>query len=1201
MNFKLRLRDYYFSVSIDRIKKSIFRFVDLAPVDNADPDGSYSKALTFAMSNDRIKNFAITGPYGSGKSSIIRTFEKRNAFKFLHISLASFKESDGDSGKDDVKNTLIEQSILQQMLYGADANRLPYSRFKRISTPDNSLIKAFVLVFWAVSVVYLFSYSNQLLDSGVYTREYFWLIFLLSFSLSIPVVLLSDIYKISFGISFKKISLRNAEIETGDVLENSILNRYLDEIIYFFQSTSYDIVVIEDLDRFGTPEIFVKLREINKLVNGNEKTSGNIKFLYALKDDMFANKNRAKFFDFIIPIVPIINSSNSMDKMQERIVGEDIEDKIESQFVREVSWYVDDLRLIHNIFNEFIIYNERLKSDHLNATKLLAMMIYKNVYPGDFELLHNGKGALYSVSQKMNELMSITKQNISDQILQIQDEIKKSDREAARNSEELIKCFIGHIAAITPQPSSTMYVNGETLSFSQLLNWETFEKVLGISNVELVNIRGGRFPLGVTVSQILSEISPNEPILKRKSYIENRAHKKRVELEERRRQLEKERKTVTQLPLNQLLQENMAVIGSVIEENDLENSSLFIYLIANGYIDETYHFYTSNFHEGRLTKNDRNFLLSIRDFRCPDPNRVLDTPEEVCNNMREQDFGYKYVLNVTLIDYLLTDDGIGARRISAAIDYVAANFKDSEEFFASYWEMGKNVPEFTRALSEHWPEYASTSLKSANASSHIALILSHNDSKTIIEKMNAGNVLTDYLSEYGYMVFMSDLYSHSDLQVLLNLNTKFTNLSSLEDLDKYLDFACDNNMYMINKDNILFLMKRYAGDEDVDRYLYSNYSILSAPGCEKIKEYVDGNISEYIEKVFSTLSENTKENGDAIKSLLNNPSLDNDIKYSIISEQEFVFSDFNRIPKEFWSHLVKENKIVPSWRSVSDLFFLDDANTELVAAKIQSAEWIERLTAESMSNVLEDGDRRKSLSRFIYENDDLSDDAYSLLVEDLPYWYHDFPEVTIDKMMSLARSERVRLTKSSFLTALEIDEDLCALLIEKGAATYFASKDEYPINDDIRGLLLRSDLSADRKTEICHDVTLSGVISNRVLAKDLAEYLASDDISCTKIDSEVMIALIKGAQSTENSIRLLNKIIPRLNEGDFMAVITTLPSPYSEIAAYGKRPKFAKTAVNSKLAELLKSRGFISTFTDHNGSIKINTFHNADHSEGSVS
>ena len=41
----------------------------------------------------RIKNVAITGPYGSGKSSIIQTLEHDfPQFKYLNISLATLRE-----------------------------------------------------------------------------------------------------------------------------------------------------------------------------------------------------------------------------------------------------------------------------------------------------------------------------------------------------------------------------------------------------------------------------------------------------------------------------------------------------------------------------------------------------------------------------------------------------------------------------------------------------------------------------------------------------------------------------------------------------------------------------------------------------------------------------------------------------------------------------------------------------------------------------------------------------------------------------------------------------------------------------------------------------------------------------------------------------------------------------------------------------
>lgn len=104
------------------------KFVDLAPTDDADQGGVYSAALKFATDSSNVSNIALTGPYGSGKSSIIRSFLKSYPRQALHISLAAFLPEAGDERRKVTKQE-IERSILQQLLYGADSDKLPLSRF----------------------------------------------------------------------------------------------------------------------------------------------------------------------------------------------------------------------------------------------------------------------------------------------------------------------------------------------------------------------------------------------------------------------------------------------------------------------------------------------------------------------------------------------------------------------------------------------------------------------------------------------------------------------------------------------------------------------------------------------------------------------------------------------------------------------------------------------------------------------------------------------------------------------------------------------------------------------------------------------------------------------------------------------------------------------------------------------------------------
>ena len=178
----------------------------------------------------------------------------------------------------------IERSILQQLLYGADADKLPLSRFKRIKSPGfwsifrSLYILAGVLALWH-------AFSNR---AAIFDGSYFeplditnWLdISVAALALIFLWSAIHHFYVASFGVSLQSISLKDIEIRPSSEDQDSILNRHLDEIIYFFQSTRYDLVIVEDLDRFEDSDIFVTLREINSLVNGNAGVRRRIRFLY---------------------------------------------------------------------------------------------------------------------------------------------------------------------------------------------------------------------------------------------------------------------------------------------------------------------------------------------------------------------------------------------------------------------------------------------------------------------------------------------------------------------------------------------------------------------------------------------------------------------------------------------------------------------------------------------------------------------------------------------------------------------------------------------------------------------------------------------------------------------------------------------------------------------------------------------------------
>lgn len=380
-------------------------------------DSIYLEALDSAIKDEKVYNIAITGKYGAGKTSTITTYESiHNEYKYLNISLASFK----DNGQDN--NASIERSILQQLFYSVDSKKIPFSRFKRIKGISDKEIYSKLLTILLILIslflsVYLLKnpqFINIDVLKGNFTiiiQKYFTNFWkgLLVFILGI-LAMISSIITIYYLVKraivlleLSNIKLKNENIEVelkpNEVNADSIFNKYLDEIIYFFEETNYDVIVIEDLDRFKkSNEVFIKLRELNKLINNCETINRRIKFIYCIKDEMFENKERTKFFDFIVPIIPVINSANSRQKLLDKLKDNSLDKSLDKQFIKSITLYIDDMRILNNIMNEFNIYRKNLQNiTNLAQENLFSIIVFKNLYPREFAELQNGTGIIYNI------------------------------------------------------------------------------------------------------------------------------------------------------------------------------------------------------------------------------------------------------------------------------------------------------------------------------------------------------------------------------------------------------------------------------------------------------------------------------------------------------------------------------------------------------------------------------------------------------------------------------------------------------------------------------------------------------------------------------------------------------------------------------------------------------------------------------------
>ena len=590
--------------------------------------------------------------------------------EYLPISLATLKANDEansstsqdnkeDSSSNDVETALnrrIEYSILQQLVYREETANVPNSRFKRISYLPPKTIRRHsvygVLTLLAILTAFepkfariesFYSFFNlgregNLIADGVCVA---WLMFIL-------FRLFRYFFRSYANSKLNKLNLKDAEISV--VEDNSIFNKHLDEILYFFQVTKYDVVIIEDLDRFDTTDIFLKLRELNQLINESKIVGRHISFIYAIKDDMFKNEERTKFFDHIVTVIPVINPSNSKDILLRKLKANGFEnDGISDDDLSEMAFFIQDMRILTNIVNEYSQYREQLCHNNgnqkLDKTKLLAMIVYKNYFPKDFAELHCRKGKVYTCISNKRKFIELASSELDKQNVALQKKETEDVNNLHLQEKDLRKLYLFRLNESLSFNVSDIVLNGTRYNLRQIADDENlFDMLVSTTDDVTYHYRGGYYPTSTKVnfrsidietrySERLKRLKDGKKIYTQKY---NDINRKKI--------------AIRSLPLKVLLAEYQ--VGATEMYKNIGLAPMQDVFIRRGLIDEEYYDYISYFYEGMMSSTDRELLLSIkRDIALPFEYHI-NKIENFVKDLKDYMFESDAILNVELLGFL---------------------------------------------------------------------------------------------------------------------------------------------------------------------------------------------------------------------------------------------------------------------------------------------------------------------------------------------------------------------------------------------------------------------------------------------------------------------------------------------------------------------------------------------------------------------
>ena len=879
----------------------------------------YTDALNEVIDEPGVKNVGIVAPYGSGKSSLVETFfseyPKRRSQRTC-VSLASFN---GGKGLEDPN--CVEKSILEQIIFKRKYSWLSKSnvrlRRSKFLFPIITVLLATAFAIMLLMCLMMYTHSDI---PYLPPREHFWFYFGIGMFFGSAAL-----FFLVHNIKLNKITIQNIELSFDEQKNGSILNQFIDEIIIYCSEAHKKYFVFEDIDRFNCVDLLAKLREINTMINDNSNISEKVVFVYCVRDDVFKTpEDRAKFFDFIVSLTPVLNPRNSRVFIDEAIkTNNDEKLGITETAMKEMSQFITEKRILNNVINDYILYRDKLGDiETVDNDKLFAMMIYKNLNLKDYSELQSNKGILYDFFNRFKtDAFECASESIKTKMDQIQLKIDNSSINDFSDSFKQLKQRISGIVALKGSPSANPQSNYLVCDAVDSFH-NNCSGYYVVTNSGYTNPYNGRFQLSsiyknLSIDDLANELGGKSPMELEDELVSLTKDR----LERQLLDLRGEYNSIKQLTANALL--SKGYYKSVVKDEIKKNDFLY-FAIRNNYIDESYFVYS-----GRGDSElDNDYIKNVLNGDEVDPNKSIQNPTVIISTLMTNRFSTPSILNYSILDALLGEkQAVFNEKRFALMDYLSQKDSQTIKFISGYLCVGKKIPEFIVELYKH--RYASliadvaeySGIDSQSINVLVSAIIEHKNSKTLIPFFNQNGEIRSIIerSEHPIEMYFTKFESIDDyIDFLVGLGeAKLEHIDDFRNIRNEQMFTIfkriiERNLFVINPYNMTIIGVAYLHKKDI------NLSSFLTSRNESLKAYCLSDLQSSIASILD-ISGQVMEDKETIETVLKSKDISDEIKRVYLARVANTIDFIDGLEPELYSLMLSSNLLKPSFQSLSDI------------------------------------------------------------------------------------------------------------------------------------------------------------------------------------------------------------------------------------------------------------------------------------------
>lgn len=1130
-------------------------------------------ALKFALDNEKVKNIAITGQYSSGKSSIIQSYFSKyvNKNDYLNISLATFEKKENET------ELIQESSSLEKVII----EKLYYSILNKYDL-QRDIISSLITIFFVAFInagIYLFNMES--INNSIVNNFWTTLIFI-----GLEIICLTTVIgcSISYVINLQKIKLKLGDVEVevnqkGDNKETNrnLLNEEIEFIVKTMNIAKYKYIIFEDLDRFQNPKIFERLRDLNITLNATLKQK--VKFLYAIKDEIFIADNRTKFFDFIIPVVPYVSYENSGEELLKIVKKHQLDNELSEDFILDISLYVSDIRILKNTVNEYIVYKKSLDKKIYDYEKLFSILLYKNTCSEDFAKLQKKQGEIYNCflkkEERINEYIGKNREKIKEKNNEY-NEIEKnliSKNQFEKLAIYMIKSGVNNDNRVTLENEK-----GQTLTIKYKMDTENIlEEFIFAEETIIEYVYAGSWKKEKLIDFYKSKcpefLQQYEDF---KKGIEEAKEKINTEIEEIKKEIDKAK----DYPLSELLQKNK----DVVKLNLGDYSDLIRYLLSNGYIDENYNIFINKFHEGSITENDYNFIMAVKNRKETDYNQKIDNGIKIIKRLKDVDFKKEEIININILDILLEKSEFVKKKdiyfqtlikSNRYMEFVkdcicnSVEFKHKREMIINLCNIDKDI---LKKIEEEKIEmkYKNIIIEKIIIEIKISELKSLANIDKMIEYIEKNNLLKNTKLE-------------SIREKLLEFDFKFYNTAEFRDNLELYNYIIENNRYQINYDNILDILLNSKKDnkKDIEE---RNYEQIATN--VKLKSYIDSEIQLYINNVYSKLSKKQNNSIYLTKELLNNPLIKLEEKQIIIEKEINPIDNISEIEdSSLWKDIFNNNLIEIKWDNIN--VYYDKFGIDLTLVKLFNDK--EKNIYILSNNIIIEEESSTEFIKDLLVSNELNEDTYSLILNKSKYKLYnvEINNLRKDRLLKLINNKRIVFESKMIENIKNYSTEMFIAFIKNNYSNMHKEIDNKNIIFTLGEIeeILKSDLTTAIKSkslDMINDERIEEV--TKELSQKIGMFVIENNLK-EKLNATLLLKVISDIQNIDIKLKLLNLNFKVLNEENLKDYLSELGENYSKIIIDRTRPRFEDSESIKLLLENIKSLGYNINYNCENGSI----------------